>query len=202
MADWTDLASWTLAIVLYDGAAGAVESRGWWGKPTVGVCAVEIELGMAVGAQETSAILSKAKVRDLRGFGVRRCVVLFSVFMTRHASVMSLMSGSPCRSSVCCRHCITVAARAESISLGRGSRPAVGVLPYWARHLSLRCPSPMRSIKDSKVSCICLRSRSCLSLWTTQRYLPRVAVSLVVSIEQSPCSRRLWCRHQFSSISV
>ena len=43
MADWTDLASWTLAIVLYDGAAGAVESRGWWGKPTVGVCAVEIE---------------------------------------------------------------------------------------------------------------------------------------------------------------
>ena len=34
MADWTDLASWTLAIVLYDGAAGAVESRGWWGKST------------------------------------------------------------------------------------------------------------------------------------------------------------------------
>ena len=36
MADWTDLASWTLAIVLYDGAAGAVESRGWWGKSTFG----------------------------------------------------------------------------------------------------------------------------------------------------------------------
>ena len=43
MADWTDLASWTvLVIVLYDGAAGAVESRGWWGKSTFGNLGWEI----------------------------------------------------------------------------------------------------------------------------------------------------------------
>ena len=64
------------------------------------MCAVEIELGMVVLVQETSAMLLKAKVRDLRGFGVRRCVVLVSVFMTRQASVMLPMLGSPCRCSV------------------------------------------------------------------------------------------------------
>ena len=141
---------------------------------------------MMVFAQETSAIPLKANIRR-GGCGVRRGVVLFSVFMTRHAWGISSMMGRPCRCSVRWRHCITMAARAESRSLGRGSRPTVGVLPYWVRHLSLRWPSPMRCIRDSKVSCICRNRRSCFSVGTTHRYLPRVGVSLVVSMEHSPC---------------
>ena len=84
---------------------------------------------MIVFAQDTSAMLLKAKVLRVGGCLVWRGVVLFSVFMTRHASVISSMLGSPCLCSVRCRHCSTVAARDESISFGLASLPAMGVLP-------------------------------------------------------------------------
>ena len=51
---------------------------------------------MMVFAHDTSAMLLNAKVLLEVGFGFLRGVVLFSVFMTRHAWVISLMLGSPC----------------------------------------------------------------------------------------------------------
>ena len=84
---------------------------------------------MMVFAQGTSAIPLKANICLGGGRGVRRGVVLFSVFMMRHAWGISSMLGRPCRSSVCWRQCSTVAARVESMSFGLASRPARGVLP-------------------------------------------------------------------------
>ena len=82
-----------------------------------------------VFAQETSAIPLKANSLRGGGRGVRRGVVLFSVFMTRHAWGISSMLGRPSLCSVRLRHCITVAARAESMSFGLVSLPARGGLP-------------------------------------------------------------------------
>ena len=82
-----------------------------------------------VFAQETSVIPLKANSLRGGGRGVRRGVVLFSVFMTRHAWGISSMLGRPSLCSVRLRHCITVAARAESMSFGLASRPARGELP-------------------------------------------------------------------------
>ena len=113
---------------------------------------------MIVFAQDTLAMLLKAKVLCVGGRLVRRGVVLFSVFMTRHASVISSMLGSPCLCSVRWRHCSTAVAQDESKSFGLASLPAMGVLPYWSRHLSLRCPSPIKYMSDSKTNWICLNN--------------------------------------------
>ena len=111
---------------------------------------------MIVLAQDTSAILLKAKVRRFGGRVVRRGEVLFSVFMTRHALVISSLLGSPCRCSVRRRLCSTAAARDESRSFGRASLPAMGILPYWSMHVSLRWPSPIKCMSDLNTSWICL----------------------------------------------
>ena len=171
-----------------------VESWGWWGNPTVG--------WLVVCAHETSAMLLNAKLRFGVLRGLWRGVVLFAVLMLRQAWVMLPMLGSPCRCSVRWRHCSTVAARSASISVSRCSVPTIGVLPYRSIHLSLRVPSPIKCIPESNMELSSCKRLSCLIIGTMHRYLPSVSLSFVVSMEQIPCSRRLWWRHQLSSVPV
>ena len=74
--------------VLYDGAAGSVESCGFVGKPTAGVLEVEIDRGIIALAQDKSATLVKAKVHCGVDRGLLRGVVLVAVFCARQAWLM------------------------------------------------------------------------------------------------------------------
>ena len=147
-------------------------------------------------------MLLNAKLRFGVLRGLRRGVVLFAVFMSRQAWLILPKLGSPCRCSVRWRHCSTVAARSVSIFVWRCSVPTIGVLPYRSRHLSLRSPSPIMCIPESNMEVSSCKRLSCLIIGTMHRYLPSVSLSFVVSMEQIPCSSRLWWRHQYSSEPV
>ena len=95
IADWMDFASVTCrATVLYEGAAGAVGSLGCVGNPTAGVWEVEINWGTTALAQDTSAMLLKAKAWRCVGLVLRLGVVLCAVFCTRQARLISAMVSS------------------------------------------------------------------------------------------------------------